>query len=314
MIIGKKKLTVITILDGVLGVGTSMKDNEQSHHCPFCHHPKKKLQINLNTQQFHCWVCDARGNRISSLLRKLKVDVKTIQRIKDIYGDVDYNYNPNEDYPEKLELPKEYKQLHIKPKSLNPYYNHAISYLKRRGIGMDLIVRYNIGYCSYGDYGGRIIIPSYDSNGELNYFIARSFYEDNKMKYKNPPVSRNVIMFENHINWNEPILSIVEGVFDAFSVRRNVIPLLGKFLLPKLKSKILKYKPKLINICLDNDAMGNSIKLAEFFLKNGIDVKIIDVPDNCDMADIGFEKSIQLINHSKVLDFGDIIIKKIGTI
>jgi hypothetical protein len=312
MIIGKKKLTVITILDGVLGVGTSMKDNEQSHHCPFCHHPKKKLQINLNTQQFHCWVCDARGNRISSLLRKLKVDVKTIQRIKDIYGDDDYNYNPNEDYPEKLELPKEYKQLHIKPKSINPHYNHAISYLKRRGIGLDLIVRYNIGYCESGDYGGRIIIPSYDGNGELNYFIARSFYEDNKMKYKNPPVSRNVIMFENHINWSEDI-TLVEGGFDAFSVRRNVIPLLSKFILPKLKTKIKEMGVKKINILLDPDAIQSSVKHTEYFLKNGIEVNNIILTEG-DAGELGFEKVNKLIKESKETKWDDLILTKINNI
>ncbi len=312
MIIGKKKLAVITILDGVLGVGTSMKDNEQAHHCPFCHHPKKKLQINLNTQQFHCWVCDARGNRISSLLRKLKVDVKTIQRIKDIYGDDDYNYNPNEDYPEKLELPKECKQLHIKPKSINPHYNHAISYLKRRGIGMDLIVRYNIGYCESGDYGGRIIIPSYDGNGELNYFIARSFYEDNKMKYKNPPVSRNVIMFENHINWSEDI-TLVEGGFDAFSVRRNAIPLLSKFILPKLKNKIKEMGVKKVNILLDPDAIQSSVKHTEYFLKNGIEVNNIILTEG-DAGELGFEKVNKLIKESKETKWDDLILTKINNI
>jgi hypothetical protein len=312
MIIGKTKLTVITILDGVLGVGTSMKDSEQSYHCPFCHHPKKKLQINLNTQKFHCWVCDAKGNRISSLLRKLKVDVKIIQKIKDIYGDDDYNYNPNEDYPEKLELPKEFKQLYIKPKSINPHYNHAISYLNRRGIGMDLIVRYNIGYCDCGDYGGRIIIPSYDGDGELNYFIARSFYEDSKMKYKNPPVSRNVIMFENHINWSEAI-TLVEGAFDAFSVRRNVIPLLSKFILPKLKTKIKEMGVKKVNILLDPDAIQSSVKHTEYFLKNGIEVNNIILTEG-DAGELGFEKVNKLIKESKETKWDDLILTKINNI
>ena len=107
MIIGTQKLKVISVLDSALGVGTSAKGNEQIHFCPFCHHHKKKLQINLNTQHWHCWVCDASGIKIKSLLRKLKVDSKSIQTIKDIYGDDDSTYNPTEDYPEKLELPKD---------------------------------------------------------------------------------------------------------------------------------------------------------------------------------------------------------------
>jgi DNA primase len=202
MISGSKKLTVISVLNSALGAGSSLKNNEQQHYCPFCHHSKKKLQINLDTQQWHCWVCDAKGLRITSLLRKLKVDINSVQKINTIYGD-DYTvtYNKNEDYPEELELPNEYKPLYNKPKSINPIYNKAIHYLKKRNIGEALIIKYNIGYCDSGDYAGRIIIPSYDSDGKLNYFEARTFYDNVNLKYKKPPVSRNVIAFENQINW-----------------------------------------------------------------------------------------------------------------
>ena len=77
-----------------------------------------------------------------------------------------------------------------------------MGYIKRRKIYMDEVLKYNIGYCEDGLYGGRVIIPSYSEDGELNYFIARSFYEDSKMKYKNQPVSRDVIVFDNQIDWN----------------------------------------------------------------------------------------------------------------
>jgi hypothetical protein len=312
MISEKKKLIVINTLNSVLGIGSSLK-GERVHFCPFCHHPKQKLQINLDTQKFHCWVCDASGVRITSLLRKLKVDSRSIQTIKDIYGDDIYQYNPSEDYPEKLELPKEFKQLYQKPKSVNPHYTNAISYLKQRGIGMDLIIKYNIGYCDGGGYIGRIIIPSYDENGELNYFIARSYYADNKMKYKNPPVSRNVIVFDNHINWRIGEVTLVEGVFDAFSVRRNVIPLLSKFILPKLKSKIKEMGIKKVNILLDPDAVNSSLKHTEYFLKNGIQVNNIILKDG-DAGELGFQKVNKLIKESKETKWDDLILTKINNL
>lgn len=308
MLAEKKKLIVINVLNSSLGTGSTLK-GERVHHCPFCHHHKPKLQINLDTQKWHCWVCDASGVRVTSLLKKLKVDNKSIQIIRDIYGDDVYQYNQSDDYPEKLELPNEFKQLYHKPKSLNPHYNNAITYLKNRGIGMDLIIKYNIGYCDSGDYGGRIIIPSYDSNGELNYFIARSYYEDSKMKYKNPPVSRNVIIFENHINWNEPI-TLVEGGFDAFSVRRNVIPLLSKFILQKLKSKIKEMGVKKINILLDPDAINSSLKHTEYFLKNGVEVNNIILKDG-DAGELGFKKINELIKGSTQTKWDDLILTKI---
>ena len=312
MLSGKNKIVVITILDTTLGVGSSLKGNEQQHHCPFCHHHKKKLQVNLDTQQWHCWVCNSKGRSISSLLRKLNVDKRDLDRLHKIYGD-EPAYSPTEEYVIKLQLPKEFKQLYFKPSGLfNPIYNKAVHYLTQRGITDSEIVKYNIGYCEDGLYSGRIIIPSYDESGELNYFIARSFYEDEKMKYKNPPVNRDVIVFENQINWNEPI-TLVEGAFDAFSVKRNVIPRLGKFLLSKLKNKIFEKGVKEITIMLDSDAIEDSTKHSEWFMKNGIKVKNI-IPTGKDAGELGYERVNQLIKTTTETGWDDLVLAKLNNV
>jgi DNA primase len=313
MLSGKNKLTVINILDTALGVGSSLKGNEQAHHCPFCNHHKKKLQINLDTQRWHCWVCDAKGRYLYSLLRKLRADIKDILKLKDIYGDEDYTYEAKEIYEESLKLPEEFVQLYFKPKSkFNPIYNKAIHYLNERGITNADIVKYNIGYCSTGEYKNRIIIPSYDNNGELNYFIARSFYGDEKMKYKNPPISRNIIVFENMVNWKEPIV-LVEGVFDAFSVKRNVVPLLGKFLLSKLKNKILETGVTDVTIMLDADAIEDSNRHTEWFQKNGIKVRNI-IPTDKDAGEMGFLKVNELLKGAKETGWDDLVLSKLNNI
>lgn len=312
MLSGKNKIVVISILDTTLGVGSSLKGNEQVHHCPFCHHHKKKLQVNLDTQQWHCWVCNSKGRSISSLLRKLNVDKRDLDRLHKIYGD-EPTYSPTDEYVIKLQLPKEFKQLHFKPSgSFNPVYNKAIHYLSQRGIKESEIVKYNIGYCEDGLYKGRIIIPSYDDSGELNYFIARSFYEDETMKYKNPPVNRDVIVFENQINWNEPI-TLVEGAFDAFSVKRNVIPLLGKFLLSKLKNKIFEKGVKEITIMLDADAIEDSTKHTDYFMKNGIKVKNI-IPSGKDAGELGYEKVNNLIKSAEETGWDTNILAKLNNL
>ena len=311
MLSARNRTTVITILDNTLGVGSSLKGNEQAHHCPFCHHHKKKLQVNLETQNWHCWVCDAKGRSIQSLLRKLNVDFRDVQKIRDIYGDSEPTTNAEEEKI-RLQLPKEFKSLAKKPNGFNPTYNNALHYLVSRGIAKDEILKYNIGYCDDGLYGGRVIIPSYDGDGELNYFIARSFYEDEKYKYKNPPVSRNVIVFENQINWNEPIV-LVEGAFDAFSVKRNVIPLLGKFLPTKLKDKIFEMSVKEITIMLDSDAIDDSNKHTEFFQKNGIKVKNI-IPSEKDAGEMGFEQVSNLIKETEETGWGDLILSKLNNL
>lgn len=311
MISFKQKQLVQQILNGALGVGSTLKNNEQAHYCPFCNHHKKKLQINLHTQKWHCWVCDAGGTKIGTLLKKVGVLRKEIQKLQEVYKD-EHEVYVNDNYEEKLELPKEFKKLFEVPKTINFKYNQAKRYLKSRGITQEDLVKYNIGYCEDGEYRNRVIIPSYDSNGELNYFIARSFYEDEKYKYKNPPVSRNVIMFEEMINWDEPI-TLVEGGFDAFSIKRNVIPLLGKFLLPKLRDKIIEEGVKQINIILDSDAVKESTTHTEYFLKNGISVKNI-IPQDKDAGEMGFEKINKLIKEAQLTQWDDLVISKINNL
>lgn len=305
------KQQVITILDEVLGVGTSLKNDEQAHYCPFCHHHKKKLQINLKTQYWHCWVCDAKGRKIQRLLKRLHVDSRKLKKIYEIYGDDYIVYSKDtEDEKVELRLPNEFQSLLKVPKGkINPVYRKALKYAKERGITKDDIRRYNIGYCDSGHYANRIIIPSYDSDNRLNYFIARSVFSEEKFKYKNPPVSKNVIIFENQINWNEPI-TLVEGVFDALAVKRNAIPILGKFVPKKLNDAIFKNGVKGINILLDEDAQQQALQYTMQFTNQGISTKNI-VPSDKDASDMGFSEVNSKLKESTKTDFSDIISQKL---
>ena len=309
MLSQRDKSTIIGILDDTLGVGTSLKGNEQAHHCPFCHHHKKKLQINLDTQQWHCWVCDAKGKKITSLLKRLHVDSKRVRKIYEIYGDDYIVSTSTEEEKVELRLPNEFRSLLKEPKGLNPLFRKVKQYAEQRGITREDIIKYNIGYCDTGHYANRIIIPSYDSDGRLNYFIARSVYDEEKFKYKNPPVSKNVIMFENQINWDEPI-TLVEGVFDAISVKRNVIPILGKFIPKILNDTIYTKGVKSIKILLDKDAQEQALYYVSYFMNNGIKVTNI-LPTEKDAGDMGFSEVNSILKNTQETEFGDIISQKL---
>ena len=283
------KNIVTNTLSNALGSYSVLRGNELAFYCPFCNHHKQKLQVNTETQKWHCWTCNSGGKKLTSLLKKLDVDRKTISIIREIYGDS--NYNPQlEDADTKvfISLPKEFKSLNEVPNGFNPEYKHAIHYLNERGITEKDIIKYNIGYCTEGLYARRVIIPSYDMNGQLNYFVSRSYYPDEKMKYKNPPISKNVICLESQINWNEPII-LCEGVFDAITIKRNAVPLLGKFPSRLLVEKIFMSGVTDIIISLDNDAINEALKAAEYFRKQGIHVKMMYLKDK-DAADMGYEK------------------------
>jgi DNA primase len=305
--------TIISTLTNVLGNGVSLKGNEIAYHCPFCNHHKPKLQVNTETQKWHCWTCNSGGKKLTSLLRKLDVDRKTISLIREIYGDS--NWTPQqEDADTKvfIQLPKEFISLVEEASGFNPEYKHAIYYLNQRGITQKDIIKYNIGYCKEGLYSRRVIIPSYNSDGSLNYFVSRSYYPEEKMKYKNPPISKNIICFESQVNWNEPII-LCEGVFDAITIKRNAIPLLGKFPSKQLVEKIFMSGVSDIVISLDNDAINEALKAAEYFRKNGINVKMMYLKDK-DASDMGYVKFYEELKKTKEFSSEELLLNKINSL
>ncbi len=305
------KNKVVNALSNVLGNGVTLKGNEIAYYCPFCNHHKPKLQVNTETQKWHCWTCNSGGKKLTSLLRKLDVDRKTISIIREIYGDS--NWTPQQEDAETkvfISLPNEFISLVEEPKGFNPEYKHALHYLTQRGIDIKDIVKYNIGYCKDGLYARRVIIPSYNSDGSLNYFISRSYYPEEKMKYKNPPISKNIICLESQINWNEPII-LCEGVFDAITIKRNAIPLLGKFPSKQLVEKIFMNGVNNIIISLDNDAINEALKAAEYFRKNGINVKMMYLKDK-DASEMGYEKFYEELKKTKEFSSEELLLNKIS--
>jgi DNA primase len=162
----------------------------------------------------------------------------------------------------KVYLPKEFISFKDVSQGLKmtPQYKQAWNYIKKRNITNEMIERFNIGFCYNGLYENRIIIPSYDTELTLNYFIARSYLSKTKLKYKNPEVQKEIIIWNEHlINWEER-LYIVEGAFDSIFVP-NSIPMLGKFMSDNLFKTIYTSAKKDIVIVLDPDAWNDATKL-----------------------------------------------------
>ena len=281
-----------------------MKNGEHAFHCPFCNHHKKKLQVNLETQKWHCWVCNAGGHKIGILLRKINAPKQIISEVLKILGDYKGIKHEKEEKTEyNVSLPQCYKPLWRKSDDL--LYKNAIHYLRQRGIGSVDILRYSMGYCTSNGYSNRIIIPSYDRDGKLNYFIARDMFPNSKFKYKNPPMSKDMIGFEMYINWKEPIV-LCEGVFDAIAIRNNAIPLLGKFPSRTLLSELAYQQPKRIYVALDTDAKKDALKLVKFLMDSGIETYLLEMIDK-DPSELGFKRFWKIAEKAKPFKFSDII-------
>jgi DNA primase len=281
------KFSLITLLESVLNKSKTTSNNNIAFNCPFCNHHKKKLEIDIVTQYWHCWTCNAAGRKLAILFRKLNVQREKISKLIQLVDEVEYKPSKTSTDTPVLHLPEGYRPL-WELDSTSPEYRNAVYYLKGRGIDIYDILRYRIGYCRKGPYSGKIIIPSYDENSSLNYFVARAYYEEDKWKHKNPPTSKDIVGFELHINWNMPIV-LVEGAFDAIAIKRNTIPLFGKTISNTLKMRIVEKGVKQIYICLDQDAKKQALETAEYFMANGIDVYFVDLASG-DPSEIGFEK------------------------
>lgn len=309
---------LLNLLEKVLGKGRRTSGNNYAFFSPFINHYKPKLEIDLtaNNQSdnpWHCWVSNAKGRNIKSLFKIIKVNRSFYDELNKILGTrVLYVDNVRNEY-ETLLLPNEYIRLadysKQSDKLLKIELKRAIEYLKKRGLTKVDILRYDIGYCSTGKYSGRIIIPSYDENYQLNYFVSRTIIEDELYKHKNPKVSKDIIGFESYINWNEPI-TLVEGAFDAITARFNAIPLFGKTLSNKLKEKIILRKPPKVIVALDNDARTDAFNISNYLLSNGIDGSILNMQAK-DVNELGFNNFSVIKKETPKTDSYDIIKQRI---
>ena len=301
---------IVYLLDRVIGSkGQKLKkQNEYMYWSPFVSHHKPKLQINIVTGKWHCWVSNAGGHNLFQLFKKLNATNDQFTELRGIVDETSYGYESKEVRKEgKVELPKEFLSLVYKHPS--PVYKNAMMYLQRRGITYEDILKYNIGYCDQGLYTNRVIIPSYSEDGQLNFFVGRDIFES-KMKYRNSPTPKDVVGFELFINWDEPIV-LCEGPFDAIAIKRNVIPLFGKTILSNLKRKIIEKKVKQVYISLDRDAFQDSLKMVEEFMKNDIDVYFVNLPEK-DPSDLGFENVIPLLKETEKMKFSDLMRYKLN--
>ena len=301
-------MKIINLLNRVIGNhGRRLKKaDEYMYWSPFTSHHKPKLQINVKTGKWHCWVSNQGGHNLFQLFKKLKASREQFTELGDLVGKPSHSLS-SASKKESVHLPKEFKPLWTKDGGI--IQKHAMAYLKRRGITKGDILRYGIGYCDEGLYSNRVIIPSYNSDAELNYFVGRDIYKGG-MKYKNPPISKNIIGFDLFINWDEPIV-LCEGVFDAIAIKRNAIPLFGKTVPKLLMKKIYEKCTNTIYILLDRDAIKDSIKMIDGFMKNGINVYFVNIKED-DPSDMGFYKTINLIKDTKLTSFSDLVRMKLN--
>jgi DNA primase len=253
-------------------------------NCPYCADEKGgidnkfNLEVSFALGKYHCWACGHAGP-ISKLIRnrggKELCDeyFRIINEIKESkFYDIELFKDNGEIYTEyRLQLPLTFKKIEInkcKDKQL-------LAFLEKRKITQDIIDYYNIGKTTWDEedwsWRNRIVFPSYDSNGDLNYYIGRSYREDDKRnKYKNCDADKfQIILHEDKIQWDADIY-LVEGAIDCIFYP-NAISLMGKSLNKKslLFNNLFEKANANIIIVLDGDTTDDETKRIYRLLDRG---------------------------------------------
>lgn len=299
---------LLSSVESLLGKSKKSTKNNYSFYCPFCNHYKRKLEIDIVSGHWNCWVCQKRGRKLINLYKQLNVGYDKIVELNNILGvsTKDINslfYNNSKNTNSYIKLPAEY--ISFLEAENTPNYRNALKYLRDdRGFTNYDIIKYHLGFCESGQYRHKIIIPSYNTSGSLNYFVGRDFYGYD-FKHKNPDISKDIIGFELFINWQLPVI-LVEGAIDAITIKRNAIPLFGKTISTELRKRLIEKKVKDIYVCLDKDAQKQALVVAEEFMNEGIVVYFVNLEEK-DPNEIGFEKMVHIIKNTKPLSFSDLI-------
>ena len=282
----------LKILTSVLG-NFYRSNNELLFYCPHCEHHKRKLSINIEKNAFKCWVCDYKGKDIYRVVRRFgdhgqKQDWRALTNTVDVENFTTKLFDaPTTIARNKLDLPSDFKSLVNKKNPPTAIY--PLNYLSSRGVSKEDIIRWKIGYCEEGDFSGRVVVPSFDNNGDISYFVARS-YDHTWPKYLNPQdVDKNIIFNELFLDFDDDLV-LVEGVFDAI-VAGNAVPLLGSSLREnsKLVQQIVKHDTP-VYLALDPDAKAKEQKIAKMFMQYDIELYKVDVSGFDDVGEMTKEE------------------------
>jgi len=285
---------LIELLTDVLGEPHNHYESKAqiSFDCPVCAEEKGldtgdrkgNLEINYSKHVYKCWAC-GESHGTHGPLGKL-FDKHATKKQKKLYDLVKPEDLKIEDKKRIfLRLPEGYTKFEDSNSRFIPH-KEAINYLYSRGITDEMIKKYSIGYTVKGDFAYRIIIPSYNSEGKLNYFVGRAWTK-RKDKYKNPSVPKDEIIFnESLIDWSKDVY-LVEGAFDSFFLS-NPLVMLGKKMSKLMFEALYNKAEGNIIVCVDGDAWEDGLKI--YHELNGgrlyNKIKIVKLPKDKDICDL----------------------------
>ena len=289
--------------------------------CPFCNNSnntKMKMVIHLEKCFFHCWVCGKKGSNVPYLISKINKNIKVPDGLFykrnstnsfDLFGE--------EEEVEELDpvsLPEGFQFFLDDFNPSSPDAREVFRYALKRGTSKHKLCMLRMGFSISNGFRRFLILPSYNEQGELNYYVSRNIDVDTSCgyKYKNATIPKKHIIFnEINIDWNIP-LTIVEGPLDLLKTNDNATCLLGSSLTEDMMlfRKIVQNKTD-IKLALDSDAYSKAIKIAKTLSAYDVKVDILDTRGPNDIGDMSRNHFNKIYSESKSYTEEDSLLSKI---
>lgn len=278
--------------------------------CPICApSDRSKLKLSILTDDAddmclacHCWTCGYKSRTLWNLLvkycsRDLLLEYRD-RFLPESMRRRSYVEDESNNVPQSIELPSDFELL-VTSKTNDPDVIAIKKYLYSRNMTDDDLWFYKVGFSMQNKWFRRAIFPSFDAEGKLSWYVARTV-DNVRPKYESPEGDRkNVIFNEINVDWSRQIV-LCEGVFDMVKCGENAIPLLGSDINKEsaLFNAIVANKTP-VALALDVDMRHSKVpivvkKLAEY----DVDVVVVDVQsDPGDMTKREFSRSLSLARH-----------------
>lgn len=270
--------------------------------CPFCKNSdssKKKLSIRLIDDLNHCWVCGWSARNLIPLILKCGSRDNFDEYKKKYLIDDGHSHKQREIENEIVQLPSGFKLLYGEQVSRNPDILAVMNYLRKRGIAERDLAYFALGVSDQYEYRRRVIIPSFDKDGKLNYLVARAIDDANRIRYLNSITPKTSIIFnELKIDWTKRIV-LVEGPFDLMKCPENSTCMLGSALTEEhyLFVKLIEHSCDVV-MCLDNDATAKANKIANNLKSYGVNVRMCSLPEDKDPGQLSKDQMAEIVEKS----------------
>jgi DNA primase len=264
--------------------GKNSTRNHINIQCPFCNDHSNHCGINIDTNLFHCWICNEKGDGVKLLRQLSNLTMAQVSDLTMVYGK-GRGFIANEDMCIKTATLWPQIGTSIKlPDHTDTIMDemHENYLLIRRYDPKSLIRKYQLQFThNIGRMRCRIIVPIINKK-RMVAWVAADVLRQGGLKYINSKPEESIIP-ANHCLYNidsvHDTAIITEGITDVWRVGDGCIASFGKNMTAEQIQMLIEKKPRKVFVMYDADAIEQSHQMADRLKGFFDDVSVLELDD-----------------------------------